>query len=247
MRTRVGTLPTLILLFGVVAATSGCATMFTAAAGDALPAVPVPRDRVQVAQATDRIKAGDLLQMRLPDEPNVPLNAIYGVMPDGTILLPNEGRVQVAGKTLEEARQALRNALSVSYAIQTIELTPHEFYVVTATSANEVTKVVRVPLKEGMTVKAALKNAPSLANTTVWIVRPGGDRSGKDQVLTIDWSELERGSKEATDYALRPGDYLFVAAKPPTALERLFNLAAADAPRDALVAMDDRKPAEERA
>ena len=99
-----GTLPTLILLFGVAAATCGCTTMFTSA--DRLPPVALPKDKVQVAQATDRIKAGDMLQLRLPDEPTAPLNAIYGVMPDGTIMLP-EGRVGVAGKTIAEARLAL--------------------------------------------------------------------------------------------------------------------------------------------
>ena len=122
MRTRAGTLSTLVLLFGVVAATCGCATVFTSA--DTLPPVALPKDKVQVAQATDRLRGGDMLQLRLPDEPSAPLNAVYAVMPDGTIMLPGEGRVQVAGKTLEEARLALRNALTVSYALQTIELTP---------------------------------------------------------------------------------------------------------------------------
>ncbi len=234
MRTRAGTVSTLVLLFGVVAATSGCATVFTAA--DTLPPVALPKDKVQVAQATDRIKVGDRLEMRLPDEPTTPLNAIYGVMPDGTIMLPGEGRVQVAGKTLEEARQALRNALTVSYALQTIELTPYEFYMVRVMANNDVQKVVRVPMRDGITVKAALKGAPPLANKVVWIVRPGGDRSGKDQVLTVDWSGIERGDKDAKDFALQRGDYLFVAEKPPTALERFFSITSADAPRDDCVA-----------
>ena len=162
-------------------------------------------------------------------------------------MLPGEGRVQVAGKTLEEARLALRNALTVSYALQTIELTPYEFYMVRVTDNNEVRKLVRVPLKDGTTVKTALKGAPSLANKAIWIVRPGGDRSGKDQLLTVDWPGIERGSKDATDYTLRRGDYLFVADKPPNALERLFSVSSADAPRGDCVATDDRKPAKERA
>ena len=234
----------MVLLFGVVAATCGCATMFTSA--DRLPPVALPKDKVQVAQATDRIKAGDMLQLRLPDEPTAPLNNVYGVMPDGTITLP-EGRVGVAGKTLAEARLALCNALTVSYALQTIELTPYEFYMVKVMANNEVRKLIRVPMKDGMTVKTALRGAPSLANKIVWIIRPGGDPSGKDQVLAVDWPGIEHGVKEATDYALRPGDYLFVADKPLTPLERFFSVSSADAPRDDCVAADDRKPAKERA
>ena len=43
--------------------------------------------------------------------------------------------------------------MTVSYALQTIELTPYEFYMVKVMANNEVRKLIRVPMKDGMTVK----------------------------------------------------------------------------------------------
>ncbi len=80
--------------------------------------------------------------------------------------------MQVAGKTLDEARQMLRSMLSLPYAMQTMELTPYEYYLVRVKD-DEVKKVVRVPLKDGVTVKDALQPAPPpLGDKVIWINRP---------------------------------------------------------------------------
>jgi protein involved in polysaccharide export with SLBB domain len=197
---------------------TGCAGPFTQK--KALPTVEPPREQVRAAQAREPIKIFDVLQLRLPDEPTASINGIYQVAADGSIQLSSEGRVQVGGKTLDEARQAVRNALAISYAVQTIDLLPYEFYMVRVVDG-AARKVVRVPLKDNITVKDALKGSPPLANKRIWIARPNPDKPGQDQVLTVDWKGITHGDKSATDYPMRAGDYLFVADPAAGGLGRL--------------------------
>ena len=91
-----------------------------------------PRETMRLAQASERIKVGDVLEFRLPDDPAAAINGVYPVAPDGTIHLAGEARIVLAGKKLEEARQAVRDALAIGYALQRFELTFHEYYMVRA-------------------------------------------------------------------------------------------------------------------
>ena len=123
-------------------------------------------------------------------------------------------------KTLDGAQKALRDALAISYAVQGFELSPREYYLVRA-NANGVQKVLRVPLKEGATVKNALRGAPSLSSKVVWIARQTPGKLGKDQVLPVDWDGISHGQSKATNYALQSGDYLFVGDEPVKGVSRL--------------------------
>ena len=210
-----------ILLFTAAAALAGCSSPLLTRSDD-VPWVTLPREGVQMKQATDPIKPGEMLQFRLPDEPSAAINGLYQVAADGTIQLTGEGRVQVGGKTLDQARQMLRNVLSVNYAVQAMELTPYEFYMV-AVKDGEVKNVLRVPLKDGTTVKDALqavRGVPPEAN--IWVSRPNRDKGGKDEYLTVNWKAVSHGDT-ATNHKLRCGDYVFVAQKPPSGLQRLFD------------------------
>jgi protein involved in polysaccharide export with SLBB domain len=209
-----------VFLFTAAAALAGCSSPLVLRPSEP-PAVSLPRDGVQLAQATERIKPGDMLQFRLPDEPRAAINGLYQVAADGTIQLTGEGRVQVGDKTLDEARQMLRSVLSDRYALQAMELTPYEFYMVRV-KESDVKRIVRVPLKDGTTVKDALLGAPPLAEKRIWITRPNPDKSGKDEFLTVDWQAITHGDM-ATNHKLRCGDFLFVGDKPLSGLQRLLD------------------------
>ena len=89
--------------------------------------------------------------------------------------------MQVGNKTLDEARQMLRSVLSVSYAVQTMELTPYEYYMVRVKD-DDVKKPIRVPLNDGVTVKDALQSVHSLlGDKIIWINRPDPDQQGGGQ------------------------------------------------------------------
>ena len=222
MPTHGRTASTAVLFLSVAASLAGCTTPMMRQAD--LPAVGPPQETVHIKQATEKIKPGDMLQFRLPDEPAAPINGLYQVAEDGRITLRGEGHVQVAGKTLDEARQMLRGMLSLPYAMQTMELTPYEYYLVGAKD-DEVKKVVRIALSDGVTVKDALsgRGVPPLGDKVIWVNRPG--RTSKvagSELLRVDWHAIGHGDN-ATNYKLRCGDYLFVADKQANALQRLLD------------------------
>jgi protein involved in polysaccharide export with SLBB domain len=210
-----------VLFFAVSTTLAGCTSSLFRQ--PELPVVAPPQETVHIAHATERIKPGDILRFRLPDEPAAAINGLYQVGPDGTIQLVGEGRVQVGDKTLDEARQMLRSVLSVAYAVQAIELTPYEFYMVRV-QENEVRRVIRVPLKDGITVKDALQGAPPLADKLIWISRPSrpDQNSVGNETLRVDWRAITHGDA-ATNYKMRCGDYLFVAGRPISTLQRLLD------------------------
>jgi len=188
--------------------------------------VPPPREELRAAAATERIKASDVLQLRLPDDSTATVNAVYQVAPDGTIEVSGSGKVQVAGKTLQEAQQAVRAAVAVSAAAQeAIEIQRSEYYLV-AVSADGVKKLTHVPLKGRMTVLDALKDVPKPGNKIIWITRTMPGQSVKDQVLPVDWEAISRGGSLASNYALQAGDFLFVADEPAKGLGRLYSAVA---------------------
>jgi protein involved in polysaccharide export with SLBB domain len=193
--------------------------------------VDPPRDQLQASLATDRIKVSDVLQLKLADGSTASATVDYQVGPDGSIHLSGHGKVQVAGKTLEEARQAVREALAASSAVQrAFELEHCEYYLVTVTSEG-VQDLTRVPLRGTVTVKDALSGIPRLSSKMIWIARPvpgraAGDSTGlslQDHVLPVDWEGVWRGEDTSTNHALRPGDWLFVADEPAKGVGRLFS------------------------
>jgi protein involved in polysaccharide export with SLBB domain len=207
-----------VLLSVIALSLAGCATPLLNQSE--LPPVAPPEETVHIKQSTEKIKPGEMLQFRLPEDPSAPVNGLYQVAADGTIALRDVGRLQVGDKTLEEARQMLPSVLSLNYAMQSMELTPYEFYLVRAKD-EEVKRVIRVPLKDGDTVKDALRGAPPLAGMRIWISRRSHANPGRE-ILVIDWRAITHGDN-ATNYKLRCGDYLMVADKPPSALQKLLD------------------------
>jgi protein involved in polysaccharide export with SLBB domain len=217
------TLLALLLLF-VTATLIGCGAV--ASQQRTVGFVPPPREEVRAAAATERIQISDVLQCRLPDDSTATVNAVYQVASDGTIEVSGSGRVQVAGKTMQEAQQAVRAAVAVSAAAhEAIEIERSEYYLV-AVSADGVKKVTHVPLKGHVTVKDAMKDIPRPSSKIIWITRTMPGQSVKEQVLPVDWEGISRGQSGAFNYGLQPGDFLFVADEPAKGVGRVFSAVA---------------------
>ena len=107
----------------------------------------------------------------------------------------------MGGKTLAQARQAIQEGLSIGYATQRFDLSYYEYYMVRV-SGDQTRKLVRVPLRDGIKVKEALKGAPPLDNKLIWIAQTGGDKPRKEELLRVDWKAISHGDSDATNYAL---------------------------------------------
>ncbi len=181
-----------------------------------------PREKLQASLTNDRIKVSDVLEFTLTDGSTVSLNGTYKVDRDGAVELAGYGKVQVAGKTLEEAKQAVRDAMAAKSVIQAaFEMDRSEYYLVTVT-ADGLQDLTRVPLGVKTTVKDAVTGIPRLSHKVIWIVRPMLDQSVKEQVLAIDWDAISRLDDHRSNYVLKPGDWLFVADEPSTGFGRFF-------------------------
>jgi len=215
------------LASALIACQAGCVS---SGAGRLMPGFVEPqRDMVHASESGERIKAADMLQLRLPDNSTITLADTYEVAADGSIEVSGAGRVQVAGKTLDEARQAVRDALAAATATQVaIEIERHDYHVVTIT-ADGVQHITRAPLKGRVTVKDALQKTANLSSKVIWIARTNAGSAGnnskasKDTVLAVDWEGIADGDSSATNYALLPGDFLFVADEPARGVGRLFD------------------------
>jgi len=186
---------------------------------------PPPREELSRSLAQDRIKTSDVLQLKLPGDntATATLNRTYQVAPDGTVELVGYGKVEVAGKTVEEAKQAVYEAVAVSSDVkQAIELARSEYFLVTV-AADGTRQLTRVPLKGPVKVKDALAGTPGLSTKVIWIARPSsGGGSATDRILPVDWDAVARSLDESTNYELKAGDFLCVAHEPAQGFGRFF-------------------------
>jgi protein involved in polysaccharide export with SLBB domain len=213
---------TLLLLSAslLVASQISCVSAPTAPA--TVGFIEPPRAELEASLAREPIKASDVIRVKFPDGSQASYTQTYQVAPDGTIEVTGRGKVQVAGKTLKEAQEAVKTALAVESAVgQAVELAMSEYYLVQVDS-NGVKRLTRVPIKGEPHVKDALANM-KVDNKVMWIARPDPSRYLSEQVMPIDWESVSRNPKDRSNYLLQPGDWLFVAPEPATGFARVYN------------------------
>ena len=140
------------------------------------------------------------------------------VGPDGRVNLATYGSVYVAGKTLEEARAAIEEQLSVDLEdpevfVDVLAYNSKVYYIVTQ-GGGFGDNVVRAPITGNETVLdavAAVGGISQVSSTKLWIARPAPNGMGCEQILPVNWEEVTRGASTATNYQLLPGDRLFIA------------------------------------
>lgn len=80
-------------------------------------ATAVAKDSTEtVASGERRLRSGDVLKVEVLDEPDLSTNRVT-VAEQGTIRLPLLGEVKLAGKTLKEATETIRQALEKDYLV----------------------------------------------------------------------------------------------------------------------------------
>lgn len=184
--------------------------------------VEPPRAELKASLAQEPIKTSDVLQVKLPDGSTASVTQTFLVAPDGTIEVSGRGKVQVAGKTLQQAQEAIQAAAAVSDAAeQAIELAMSECYLVTV-DTNGLKQLKRVPIKGQLRVSDVLAHMKA-SDKIIWVVRPDPSRYLTEQTLPVDWESVSRDPHSRTNYELRPGDWLMVADEPARGMARVFD------------------------
>jgi polysaccharide biosynthesis/export protein len=145
------------------------------------------------------------------------LNDVYPVQPDGTINLRNCGMVNVAGKTVTEARVAVQTQLvqyfdSPQVGVEVVQFNSKSYYVVCESMLANGT-VFRFPVTGNETVLdaiARLETRSSMSSKTIWVARPAPGDFGRDQILPVDWDAIAHGAITDTNYQILPGDRIYV-------------------------------------
>lgn len=209
-----------VLSWLILLATVGCAS-HPAAAPSAAMIQPPPKE-LQAKVSQEPLKSMDVVQIKLGRDNTATLTESYQVAADGTIELTGYGKVVLAGKTVEQAQQAVYETLETASAVQqAIELSRSEYYLVSV-ATDGTRKLTRLPHREGLRVKDAVKDVKDLDHKVIWIARASPGRTVSDHLLPVDWEAISHGGSQTTNYALEPGDWLFVAEEPAQGVARLY-------------------------
>jgi len=167
------------------------------------------------------------------------ISGLHLIRPDGTISLGTYGSVRVTGLTLAEARRAIEVHLSAylldpEVAVDVQGYNSKIYYVILDGGGAGQT-VVRLPVTGNETVMDAVSQlrglTPVSSQDRIWVSRPAPAGCGS-QVLPVDWRAVAEKGDTATNYQLLPGDRVYVAAYPLSALD--IKMARAIAPLERL-------------
>jgi polysaccharide export outer membrane protein len=233
------------LLVGVCALAGGC--HHTATYIPPPPDGSVPRELNKVVLPPYVIEAPDILlvQVLVPPNPTEkglspfsrdPSSYSYALMPqpidgqhvvrmDGSINLGIYGSVQVAGLTLDQARERIREFIlqqtgrardTIQVVVDVIAYNSKTYYVITD-GAGFGEQLASFPVTGSETVLDAMARIGGLPQVSskrdIWIARrsPNG---GPDQILPVCWEEITQQGIARSNYQVLPGDRIYVKAQP---------------------------------
>ncbi len=165
--------------------------------------------------------------------PVAPVNGQFSVRPDGTVYLGIWGSVTVAGLTLQQAADAVRDHLSrqedptkpgaggfkkdaIKVVLDVLQYNSKRYYVVTDGGGNG-EQVTPFPVTGSETVFDAIANIgglPAVASKRqIWVARRTPHDGQPEQILPVDWVAITQHGITKTNYQLFPGDRIYVKAQ----------------------------------
>ncbi len=156
------------------------------------------------------------------------LSGIYDrclVSPDGTVDLGDKlGKFYAAGLTTTKVKSRIEAGLQSGFP-NTADIQCHvavyrgnsKVYYVIAENRLGGDQVYRLPISVHDTVRRTLTEMTSLSNLgskNLWIARPAPGGVGTDQILRIDWRSVATDPSSPTNYAVLPGDRIFIHEPP---------------------------------
>jgi polysaccharide export outer membrane protein len=150
-----------------------------------------------------------------------PVDGQHLVQPDGTINLGIYGSVQVAGLTVDQARERVRafllqqtgrNANALQVVVNVVSYNSKVYYVITD-GAGYGEQVYSFPTLGNETVLDAIAKIGGLPQVAskrkIWVARRS-PHGGTEQILPVCWEEITKQGITATNYQVLPGDRVYV-------------------------------------
>jgi len=160
----------------------------------------------------------------------IPIQGQHIIAADGYVYIPGYGKVYVAGMTLREVTEAIKEKLSekvdkpeISVAVQAYN---SKVYYIVMEGAGFGDQVFRLPATGNEHVLDALANIQGftrVSSTNIHIARPAPDGIGGSQILPVNYDAITKYARTETNYQILPGDRLFVAEDKFTALDTLIS------------------------
>ena len=198
--------------------------------GHCRPGATIPNEVAKVGFPPYIIEPPDILLIESPYAlPDQPIGGEHLVRPDGTVGLGTYGSVQVAGLTLDEAREVITTHL-LQFLQAPIKLTVDVFaynskvYYIIMDGAGFGEQVIRLPSTGNETVLDAVGQIgglpPVSSKKRIWVARPM-PQSSSCQILPVDWRGITQCGATETNYQILPGDRIYVQSDRLLALDGL--------------------------
>lgn len=165
--------------------------------------------------------------LRLPVQP---ISGPFQVRPDGTVQLGFWGEVTLAGLSLHQATEAIRQHLLASPTLRDLGTKPESLVVIVDVLAYNSKRyyvitdgggygeqVYPFPITGSETVIDALANInglPAVASRrNIWVARRCPQPDQPWQILPVDWVGITQHGVTVTNYQIMPGDRIYVKAQ----------------------------------
>ena len=173
------------------------------------------------AQGSYRINPGDVLQVEVLEDPS--LNRSTLVLPDGSVAFPLAGTVPAAGRSIDQFRAALTDALAPNFAAEPTVFvsvarlaTPpldeelSEEGTVDVYALGEFNNPGRFQIEPGTSLLQFLAASGGLTRfaATKRIQLRRRDATGRETVYRFNYRAVERGGRIIGHLTLQPGDVI---------------------------------------
>jgi protein involved in polysaccharide export with SLBB domain len=182
--------------------------------------VDLPRELDKRVAPPYTVEPGDVLLVQAADlDSPVRLPGDQPILPDGTIQLGKYGRLQVAGRTVEEVETAARALIQAqvkerdvgAITVRLVNRASKAFYVLGEVNApGSFTLSGRETVLDGILLAGGLTERASRNN--VILVRPTGPNCPR-LVLPVCYSEIVQVGDTSTNYQIAAGDRVYVPGR----------------------------------
>ena len=160
-----------------------------------------------------------------------PISGSYNIRPDGRISLGFYGEVYLAGQTLAQTAETIKEHLVKNHGVANPKLVVDVanynsmFYYIISDGAGFGDGISKYPVIGHETVLDAFTAIGGLpqtgSKTNIWIARPIQGDPDSAEILPIDWVAISKHGSMATNYQMLAGDRLYIKADKFTATDNL--------------------------